>query len=229
MVVSLLAQHQSEPSTSHLHAALYVANYYLASTKTLGIYFTSRRSSTLESFLHFPIPQPSMPMSDTNWGPQDASLPKSSSSLPLFASRSMSAFYIELLGLLHWMSKRQKVTAASSAEAEIYATNECIKFLLELVQILDFLNFCHIFMPGITTIFNDNNACVNWSKCSTTKGLRHIQMRENMVHEQVEKHFITVQHVGGKVNIADLFAKEMKDTAQFVELRDLMMRSRALI
>jgi hypothetical protein len=48
-VVSLLAQHQSEPSTGHLDSALYVVNY-LASTKTLGIYFTSRRQTRLESF-----------------------------------------------------------------------------------------------------------------------------------------------------------------------------------
>jgi hypothetical protein len=31
------------------------------------------------------------------------------------------------------MSKRQQVTAASSAEAEIDATDECVKFLLDLV------------------------------------------------------------------------------------------------
>lgn len=67
-------------------------------------------------------------MSDANWGPQDASLPSTSQDLPLFASRSMSAFYIDLLGPLHWSSKRQTVTAGSSAEAKIYATNECIVF-----------------------------------------------------------------------------------------------------
>jgi hypothetical protein len=49
----------------------------------------------------------------------------------------MSAFYIDLLGpihwmsrrqkvTVHWMSRRQKVTAVSSAEAEIYATDECV-------------------------------------------------------------------------------------------------------
>jgi len=58
--------------------------------------------------------------------------------LPLFASRSMSAFYVDLLGPLHWLSKQQTVTAGSSAEAEIYATNDCVKFLLELVQLIDF-------------------------------------------------------------------------------------------
>jgi hypothetical protein len=38
--VSLLAQHQSDPSPGHFKAALYFAEY-LASTKTLGNYFTS--------------------------------------------------------------------------------------------------------------------------------------------------------------------------------------------
>jgi hypothetical protein len=55
-VISLLAQHQSNPSTGHLDAAKYVVKY-LATMKTLGfIYFTSRKCSVLESFLHFPLP-----------------------------------------------------------------------------------------------------------------------------------------------------------------------------
>jgi hypothetical protein len=41
-VVSLLAQHQSNPSPGHLDAARY-ATKYLANTKTMGIYFTSRK------------------------------------------------------------------------------------------------------------------------------------------------------------------------------------------
>ena len=67
-------------------------------------------------------------MSDANWGPQDASVTKKSQELPLFVSRLMSA-YIDLFGPLHWFSKHQSVTAGSSAEAEIYATDECVKFL----------------------------------------------------------------------------------------------------
>jgi hypothetical protein len=52
-VVSLLAQHQANPSLGHMEAAKYAAKY-LAHTKTLGVYFTSTRRSTLESFIHFP-------------------------------------------------------------------------------------------------------------------------------------------------------------------------------
>jgi len=110
---------------------------------------------------------------------------------------------------LYWMSKCQTVRAGSSAEAEIYAMNECVKFLLELVQLWEFLGVHDTFMPGVTTIFNDNNACVNWSNRCTTKGLCHIQMREIHVRENVEWKFVTISHIGGKHNLADLFTKEM--------------------
>jgi hypothetical protein len=64
----------------------------------------------------------------------------------------MSAFYVDLLGPIHWLSKRQTVTAGSSEEAKMYATDEYIKFLLELSQIMDFLEVKDIFMPGTTVI-----------------------------------------------------------------------------
>jgi hypothetical protein len=167
-VVSLLAQHQSNPSPGHYDAACYVVKY-LVLTKTMGIYFMSKKRSTLESFLHFPVPSKVMSMSNANWGPQDASVSSTPQELLLFTSRSLSAFYVDLLGPLHWLSKRQKVTAASSAEAEIYATDECVKFLLELAQILEFLGVCQLFMPPTNIIYNDNRACVQWSKRTTTK------------------------------------------------------------
>jgi hypothetical protein len=72
----------------------------------------------------------------------------------------MSAYYVDLHGPLHWISKCQKVTAASSADAEIYATDECVKFLLELAQIMDFLGVRDLFMTPTNIIYNDNNSCI---------------------------------------------------------------------
>jgi hypothetical protein len=186
---------------------------YIATTKTLGNYFTSRKRSMLESFLHFPIPSNILFLSDAYWGPQDASISNTTMELPLFASCSMSAFYIDLLGPLHWISKRQKVTAASSAEAEICATDECEEFLLELSQILDFLDVRHIFMPPTNIMYNDNKACMQWSKGNTTEGLLHIQMRENRIRENIASKLVSIHHIDGK----------MKDTSHFVELSDLFM------
>jgi hypothetical protein len=119
----------------------------------------------------------------------------------------MSAYYIDLFGPLYWLSKRQSVTPGSSVEAEIYAADECVKFLLELEQLLTFLEVKHLFMPSTSIIYNDNKACVNWSKTCTTKGLCHIQMKENRVRENVQNSFVTICHVDGKTNLADLFTK----------------------
>jgi hypothetical protein len=69
-----------------MEAARY-ATKYLAHTKNLGIYFTSRGGTTLESFLNFPLPfNHLLSMSNANWGPQDASQSKIPPELSLFAS-----------------------------------------------------------------------------------------------------------------------------------------------
>jgi len=59
----------------------------------------------------------------------------------------------------------------------------------------------------------------------TTKGLRHIQIRESIVREAVQRGDITVvlEHTSGSLNLADLFTKEDKDTNHFILIRDIMM------
>lgn len=173
-------------------------------------------------------PSSVLSLSDANWGPQDQSKPKEgeSRSLDLFKSRSLSGFLIWFGGPLHWSSKRQTVTARSSAEAEIYATDECTKSLLHLSQMVAGLNLTEAIMPPPTTIYNDNNACVCWSQNMTTKGLRHIQIRENAVRESVQSGFITVRHIAGAINLSDMFTKEDKDTAHFLRIRDIVMSSK---
>ena len=51
-------------------------------------------------------------------------------------------------------------------------------------------------------------------------------MRENRIRENVVSHFVSIEHINGKLNVADIFTKEMKDIAHFVELRDLFMCQR---
>ena len=78
-------------------------------------------------------------------------------------------------------------------------------------------------MPGANLVYVDNAACVDWSKNTTTKGLRHIQMRENHVRENIITHLLTIKKIDGKLNLADLFTKEHKDIAHYVMIRDMMM------
>ena len=104
--------------------------------------------AVLVIFLHFPLQSFKLTgLSDTNWGPQDQSIHNIpfSQKLPLFKSRSISGHILLLNGPLHWSAKRQKITACSSAEAEIYATDECCKDILHTHHIIEDLHLGHLF------------------------------------------------------------------------------------
>ena len=135
----------------------------------------------------------------------------------------MSGFITWFHGPLMWSSKRQTFTARSSAEAEIYATDECTKNILHLLHIIDDLHLTDDFIHGPIQIWNDNNACVCWSKNTTTKGLRHVQIRENAVRESVAMGLIAINHIEGKKNPSDIFTKEDKDTEHFIKVRNSIM------
>ena len=57
-----------------------------------------------------------------------------------------------------------------------------------------------------------------WSHTLSTKGLRHIQIHENAVREQVQSGHIEVKHIAGDINLSDLFTKEDKDTQHFIRI-----------
>ena len=211
-------------SKGHIEAAKRVLRY-LKGTQHHGIAFHSDTNNTLEAFIKFPINK-IVGFTDANWGPQDQSVPKPTVSpvtLELFKSRSLSGFIIYDHGPIHWMSKRQSITARSSAEAEIYATDECVKSLLHMSHIITELGLSAQFLSVPVSIFNDNNACVCWSHNLTTKGLRHLQMRENAVRESVDSGFIEVKHIAGVNNPSDLFTKEDKNATHYISIRDQLV------
>ncbi len=65
--------------------------------------------------------------------------------------------------------------------------NECVKFLLELDQLFDFLDVKDIFMLDVNTIYNNNQACVNWSKSTTTKVMDITIHADNFIHSKLQK------------------------------------------
>ena len=226
-ITNILAKYVKNPSKGHIEAAKRILRY-LKGTHTKGITFSTSPQSQIDSFLKFPLdPSSITALADANWGPQDQSRPLPSKRYPdleLFKSRSLSGFIIMGHGPIHWMSKRQSLTARSSAEAEIIATDECTKFLLYLRNVSLDLNIATLLFPSATILYNDNAACVKWAKNMTTKGLQYIQIRENAVRESILKDFIHVKHIAGKINLADLFTKEDKDCAHFLTIRDLLVQ-----
>jgi deoxyuridine 5'-triphosphate nucleotidohydrolase len=225
-IVSMLAHYQANASYGHIRAAKHVIRY-IKGTASKGVTFSSLGNTNLQAFMRFPLKKNALlPLTDANWGGQDQGHNRSTiRELERFKTRSISGYIIMFNGPLIWSSKRQKVTARSSAEAEIYATDECVKELLRLKNMFTDLHINHIYMPNDPiNVYNDNNACVCWSKATTTKGLRHITIRENAIRESVDNKFIRVLHIEGKTNLADLFTKEMKHASHFVTLRDLVVQ-----
>ena len=79
------------------------------------------------------------------------------------------------------------------------------------------MNTQNIYIPSLEPIkvYNDNNTCVCWSKSTTTKGLRHMTIRENTIRESLSNNTVSIKHIEGKINIADVFTKELKDARTY--------------
>ena len=125
---------------------------------------------------------------------------------------------------MYWISKRQSITARSSAKAEIYAIDECVKALQHICHIFEDLHLAYL-LPSTFCIYNDNEASVKWTENMTSKGLRHIKMRENSTQEQQLIGFCTVKHLPGDNNLSDVFTKEDTHISHFIGIRDAVVKS----
>jgi len=239
-IFSLLASHTNNPSPGHLDAVKHLGRY-IKSTSDLGLLFSSRRNVPLESYVHFPVntqddlssggTAPTLiGFCDANWGPQDASLPStirnsSPRSISLQETRSICGHVLMMGGApVFWKCHKENRTSRSSCEAEVKATDECTKSVQMFRNVLADLNLINLSQP--TAIYNDNKGAVNWSNSSSTKGMRHVNIRENAVREAIHVfHEISVSHIPGLCNPSDIFTKEFKSDAIFRSLRGLLLFS----
>ena len=241
---TFLASYSNMPSQGHLNAAKYVL-HYIHSTVDHGISFSSGVSGDMHVNIHFPDSSDleaytdarppvagQMPTiySDACWGGQYSNVVPDGTPLELFKYRSLSGLIVfRCGGPVSWKAIRQDQTALSSCEAEIMATNEAAKRAVDLRNLAEgMLDIGYVLsdLDEATVVYNDNEGCVNWAHNMTSKQIRHMSLRDNRVREWVqEDQSLDVVHIAGKLNLADIFTKEMKDGAQFRRLRDAFMSS----
>jgi hypothetical protein len=241
--LTFLASYMQRPSHQHYKAAIHVLKY-LHSTNEYGLSYHSDSTNMLQAFNHFPAhhnkeayndatpPSPSeshqlTAFSDACWGGQINNSVPDGTPIEIFKLRSLSGFLIcRSGGPLAWKSVRQNQTDQSSCEAEIVATNECVTELLHVHHRASDLGLPDVDSP--TIVYNDNKACVNWLAMVTNKGTKHINLCENKVREeqQINK-TIKIEHIPGVINSADIFTKELKDSAHFRKLRDSFLVSKS--
>ena len=121
-----------------------------------------------------------------------------------------------------WGCAHHKDTAQSSCQAEVHSINEPTKLILKFR-----LLFCNLNLPLSTPvpIKNGNQGAVQWSKGTTKKKMRWVDLRENLVRENIHANVIQVSHIPGKLNLSDIFTKEFRVSTHFLSLRDSFMIS----
>jgi hypothetical protein len=243
MVHSFLSSYKGEPSFGHMRASLY-ALQYIHSTHDHGISFSFTTTAPIHSYLNFPYSAdvkacsdakppslehcaPLTTNSDACWGLQIGLAVQDGTLFPLFEFCSMSGGIIFCQGgPIEWMSVHQDKTSFSSCEAEICATNEIWKLVVSLRHLAKSVRKSGQDISDTLSqspIYNDNQACVQWSHNMTTKQFRHMKMRKNTVVEWVQDSSLKVLHVKGKTNPANIFTKEVRDGAHFQRLQDSFM------
>ena len=78
---------------------------------------------------------------------------------------------------------------------------------------------------GPTRLYNDNQGTVDWSKTTSTKGMRHINLKDCAVWDSIQANEVDICHIPGDINPSDIFTKEMRGGAHFRTLRDSFMMS----
>ena len=229
----LLSSHMTKPTEAHMEAGKHVLRY-LRGTSDRGLCFVQKESDNqLHGFVAWPPNVPRAEHSsaseytDSNWGPQDASrpLPEDEETRTVTSSECKSvqgAMLMRTGGPLWWKVEREERCSRSSCEAEIKSVDMACKEGQHITYLMHELGLSDT-MEAIP-LYNDNKGAVDWSQTGAiTKRLRHLNMREIAVRDSIAAGEVSVHHIPGKTNPADLLTKEHRDDHHFQLLRDLIV------
>ena len=78
-------------------------------------------------------------------------------------------------------------------------------------------------------MFNDNSGIVYWSYGKNiSKWLRHINIQESAMRDDIDKGDVMLSHLPGNCNIADLFTKEIRDVTHFQTMAFRLISAREI-
>ena len=85
------------------------------------------------------------------------------------------------------------------------ATNECATKLQYLKHRANDIDITEVY--AITKICNINKAAVQWADSVASKGIKHLNFRENMVYGCNQSKDVDADHIPGIINPSDIFTK----------------------
>ena len=107
---------------------------------------------------------------------------------------------------ISWKSKLQKTIALSTAEAEYYSASTAAVEVIYLRYLLKSMKFAQ---PTWTPVYEDNNACIEWSNniIGGRERAKHIDIRKHFAHEAVRNGHLRLVRVDTSKQLADVFTK----------------------
>ena len=110
---------------------------------------------------------------------------------------------------IHWKTKLQKTIALSTAEAEYYAASTAAVEVIYLRSLLKNMGFQQ---EGYTPVYEDNNACIEWSNnvIGGRERAKHIDLRKHFAHEAIQNGHLRLIRVDTADQLADIFTKSLQ-------------------
>ncbi|KAK2364020.1 putative mitochondrial protein [Trifolium repens] len=189
--VGVCARYQADPKVSHMTQVKRILKY-VNGTSDYGIMYSHCEDSTLYGYC------------DADWA----------GSADDRKSTSGGCFFLGT-NLISWFSKKQNCVALSTAEAEYIAAGSSCSQLVWMKQMLKEYNV----EQNALTLYCDNMSAINISKNPVQHSkTKHIDIRHHYIRDLVENKVVTLEHVGTKEQVADIFTKAL-DAVQFEKLR----------
>jgi hypothetical protein len=186
--VQKLTRHLQLPYSNHMVAAERVLRY-LAGTKSWGLTFGSNKTNHTQSTESIITAY-----ADADWANDKVD------------RKSITGWVTKVNGdVISWASKKQRTTAQSTCEAELYAEAAAIN---EVLWTLDLLTEMGIQVQTPVVVYGDNQSTIaisqNGVKSERTK---HVDIKYHFVNEMIEKEFIKLIWIQSDKQQADIFTK----------------------
>jgi hypothetical protein len=198
-IVGQLCRYTSKPSKHHMQAAQRVIRY-LYQTKSFCLIFGRNKQDKLQLIAY----------SDSDWAGDKAT------------AKSTSGVIIKFNGdVISWISKRQKIVAQSTAEAEYIALAEAAKDALWYRSILGEIMGKNI----VCTINGDNRSSIDIVRTeSLSNRIRHISIRTHFIRDEYNKKTIDLKWIPTDQQDADILTKPL-GSGIFIPIRNRLMHS----
>jgi hypothetical protein len=208
--VHYLASNMQSPTQRHMHAAERVLRY-LAGTKDVGLVFGSRNGDVVGDSRgrKAQVQVDVCAFADADWANDKGD------------RRSISGWVAKLNGdPVSWSSKKQRVVALSTCEAELYAESAAIQEVLWLRGLMEELG---LHTQTGSTVYGDNQSAIAVSQ-NGVKGERtkHVDVKYHFVTETVERGAVKLRWVPTTQQQADIFTKALAAPV-FLLLRQQLM------